>query len=113
MIDSTVAFARHAALATVSVEALVSFDAQGKGVYAAPVVLSARVSWKARAVLATDGTKLRADVTLWMPSTISYVAKAQDRITLTTGERLLVIDSYQVRDSQGRFMHLRLGATRS
>lgn len=103
----SVILSRHAELELVEVEQQAGVDGQGKPTYNSPVEIAARVKEQTRATVATDGSRIRADVVLWVPTGEPLLPEIDDRITWQ-GRALIVVDVKNSDAFDGTLIYRRL-----
>ena len=109
---SGVALTRHATLEAVGVEVYASIDGQGKPSYATSVDVNMRVLRQTKVVIDTDGSKLRTDLTAWIPNTETVQPDERDRITYLS-VTFIVVAVKEVKDLNNVVVHRRIRCRRA
>ncbi len=98
---------RHLTLETVGIEAHTGVDAQGAPAYDTSVDYDVRVVRQDKVIITADGSKLRTQLTLWVPfdATVAFPDE-RDRVTLG-GITFIVAEVKDVKDSNAVIHHRR------
>ena len=98
---------RHLTLETVGIEAHTGVDAQGAPEYSTSVDYDVRVVRQDKVIIAVDGSKLRTELTLWIPFN-AEVAFPDERARVTlSGDTFIVAGVKDVKDSKAVIHHRR------
>ena len=103
--------ARGATLDAVGVEVFSSVDGQGKPTYATSVDVNMRVLRQTKVVIDTDGSKLRTDLTAWIPNAETTQPDERDRLTYSS-VTFIVAAVKEVKDFDNTVIHRRVRCRR-
>lgn len=98
---------RHVTLETVGVERFAGVDGQGLPTYDTSIDFDVRAVRQDKVVIAADGSKLRTELTLWVPFDAD-VAFPDERARVTfDSATFIVAEVKDVKDSNARIHHRR------
>lgn len=108
---TSVTLARHVKLEDLPVEQFTTTDGQGKPSYAASVTIKARVLRQDKLAVAADGSRVRTNLTVWVPPNATVLPDERARVTWETSTFIVVM----VKDVKGRdaqLLHRRIRCRR-
>ncbi len=103
----SVLLSRHLKLETIEVEAFDRVDGQGKATYLSPVDVDCRVLQQHKEAFDRAGSRIRTDLTLWVPPDAALLPNEQDRVTWTS-KTYIAVDVKHVKDRDAQLTHRRV-----